>query len=265
MLTKTNNAIKEIIDYLDVANGGEYFMGACGSDFTEGECDLQSNPVGECKGCSLAYFKWKRNKGTLKKIRESITMKNALKKYLILAAIFIVGLSGVANAAPVNIVEVLKAMPLVFMLHTAGHIEYGNVKGHSIVLDVSNWSEGFDNAPTARNTPRILETAAYITAGGFAYQEQLIKNGASPEIVAANAIYKAGYLLGSYRLVSSSTGDLNSMGYIKGHEAQTIMTGALILSTVSDALKLNGYMLNADISFIVFDTGAPGMMYTKRF
>lgn len=63
-------ALKLIADYLEINNGGHYFIGECGSDYDDIEC--RDNQGDMCGPCNLLRLKWKDNAGRIARIRSAI-------------------------------------------------------------------------------------------------------------------------------------------------------------------------------------------------
>jgi hypothetical protein len=189
-----------------------------------------------------------------------------MKKHLIIVGLFWMMLSGTAFGS-LRAIDVIKAIPLVAITHSEGHLQAANEYGYEMRINPSTGTEDLiDMSFCTGKRCRIDRSAfhAYIGASGFAYQESKFKQpDASAAMIAANAVYKTWYVIGGPKLYTGS--DFDEMREKKGHEAEALMYTGVILSTVIDVLKLEGYVEDQNISFIVFDTGAPGIMYSKNF
>ena len=174
---------------------------------------------------------------------------------------------------PSSLAKIAMSIPLIVGGHSLGHVNAGDEKGYRVDIHPSTLSEKIIpnyRGEKGQEAPVMPDNAdrSYIEGGGIAGQDKLADT-LGPESNLVNAIYKIGYLFGFPDLVTNEPGDFRRMEQFKGHTAKKVMQGAVLASAIEDLYKAKtGKGLlgkNSDLKFWTSDTGAPGLLYSKRF
>lgn len=159
---------------------------------------------------------------------------------------------------PSTLANIAMAIPLVFGGHEAGHFKAGREAGVSMTMKKNGF---FAHTNDSNKLAKVF-------GGGFEGQDLAVAlMGDTKAARGISGLNKIGYSLFPKGLTPGVEGDVALMGREKGKSAKRVMQASLMISGISDMLKAFGKGLpdNQDLKFMTTHTGAPGLMYSRRF
>ncbi|MEE9354207.1 MAG: hypothetical protein V3U75_01320 [Methylococcaceae bacterium] len=159
---------------------------------------------------------------------------------------------------PYSLSKLALAGLLTTISHSLGHVGQGNRVGIPVKVNPNEFTETWHT--------RDKKKALKIHGAGFRAQDELTRQlGASSmpkEASLANAIYKAGYLLGVAKQVTGVDDDIDHIGKNTGSKTPTQLS--LIASILSDIHKSKHPDRKWDLGFWQSKNGAPGLRATIK-
>ena len=159
---------------------------------------------------------------------------------------------------PLSLGKLALAGLITTISHSLGHVEQGNRVGIPVKVNPAKFTETWKT----RDKRKDLK----VHGAGFRTQDELTKrlgaSSMSKEASIANAIYKAGYLLGISKQMTGVDDDIDHIGKSAGSKTPTQLS--LIASILSDIHKSKNPDRKWDVGFWQSKKGAPGLRLTIK-